>query len=231
MTVPRLSPVDRLRGTGRASDRVFTELSEAIRDVRLLPGEALSETDLAEQLQVSRTPLREALARLADAGLVQVVPQVGTRVARIAMSDVQEARFVRETLELAVFEEACALPVRDVSVLRKVLGNQEAAHAGGDLPEFFRQDEALHIEIFRIGGHPGAWQAVQRMKLQLDRVRRLSLPDPSTTRALIDEHRLIVDALADGRAAEGKAIVRAHARRVVDQTPGMLAQHPDYFTA
>ncbi|MCX5317015.1 GntR family transcriptional regulator [Streptomyces sp. NBC_00154] len=230
MPAPRLSPVDRLRGTGRTSDRVFTELSEAIRDLRLLPGEALSETDLAEQLQVSRTPVREAVARLVDAGLVQVVPQVGTRVARIAMSDAQEARFVRETLEVAVFEEACALPVRDVSVLREILGKQEAAHADGDLAEWFRLDEALHIEIFRIGGHPGAWQAVQRVKLQLDRVRRLSLPDPSTTRDLIDEHRLIVDALADGRTPDGCAAVRAHARRVLEQAPKLLAQHPDYFT-
>ena len=68
------------------------------------------------------------------------------------------------------------------------------------------------------------------MKLQLDRVRRLSLPEPATTRALIDEHRLMVDALADGRVGDGRDAVMAHARRALEQAPAMRAQHPGYFT-
>lgn len=229
MAAPVLSPVDRFSGAGRTSDRVFSVLSSAIRDLRLLPGQSLSETDLAVVLQVSRTPLREAIARLVDVGLVQVVPQVGTRVARIRMADVQEARFVRESLEVAAFADACAVKLRDVSTLRRLLDAQETAHRAQNLPDFFLHDEAMHAEIFRLGGHPGAWQAVQRMKLQLDRLRRLSLPEPSTTRLLINDHRLIVDALAGAHVEEGRRAVSTHARRVLEHEPLMREKHPDFF--
>jgi GntR family transcriptional regulator, rspAB operon transcriptional repressor len=223
-----LAPV--LRSVTRASDRVYDELVSAIRDLRLAPGQALSETDLAEQLRVSRTPLREALARLADAGLIVVVPQVGTRVALIRLRDVEEARFVRESLELSAFETACAQPSVDVSPLRELLEVQEASHAAGDPDAFFAADEALHAHIFAMSGYPGAWQAVQRMKLQLDRLRRLSLPEPATTRSIIDEHRLIVDALQAHNLTDGRALISKHARRVLEQGPALRARHPDYFT-
>jgi DNA-binding GntR family transcriptional regulator len=206
-------------------------LVTAIRDLRLAPGQPLSETELAEQLQVSRTPLREALARLADAGLVVVVPQVSTRVALIRLHDVEEARFVRESLELAAFETVCAQPSVDVSALRGLLEVQETSYTTGDLDAFFASDEALHAQIFALSGYPGAWQAVHRMKLQLDRLRRLSLPDPATTRSIIDEHRLIVDALEAQNVSTGRALISKHARRVIDQGPALRAQHPDYFTA
>jgi len=231
MSTLLLPPLIRVRGTGRTSDRVFDVLAEAIRELGLPPGQSLSETDLAEQLQVSRTPVREAIARLVDVGLVQVVPQVGTSVARIRMADVYEARFVRESLEVAAFEEACASPDCDGSTLRALLERQEVAHIDGNLEQFFAADEEFHMEIFRLSGHAGAWPAVQRMKLQLDRLRRLSLPEKATTRALIDEHRLIVGALEGRDVARGRAHVSAHARRVLELAPHLQRKHPNYFTA
>lgn len=71
-------------------------------------------------------------------------------------------------------------------------GKQRAA-AAGNLEAFFTADEAFHAEIFAISGHPGAWVAGQRMKLQLDRLRRLSLPDTATVTLLISGHSRIVD--------------------------------------
>ena len=223
-----LSPVVRDRG-GRTSDRVFDELVSAIRDLRLPPGRLLSEAELAVELQVSRTPLREALARLADAGLLQVLPQVGTLVARIRMRDAEEARFIRESLETAAFDLACARAVRDVSKLRAVLAAQRAAADKGDMDAFFTADEALHAGIFEMSGFPGAWTAVQRSKFQLDRLRRLSLPDTSTVDDLIDEHTWIVDALEAGDSVGGQAHIRRHARRVLEFGPRLRVLHPDYF--
>lgn len=223
-----LAPVVRDRG-GRTSDRVFDELVAAIRDLRLPPGRLLSEAELAVELQVSRTPLREALARLADAGLLQVLPQVGTLVARIRMRDAEEARFIRETLETAAFDLACSQPARDVSGLRAVLDAQRAAADRGDMDGFFVADEALHAGIFGLSGYPGAWTAVQRSKFQLDRLRRLSLPDTETVDDLIDEHTLIVDALEAGDSAGGQAHIRRHARRVLEFGPRLRTLHPDYF--
>ena len=101
----------------------------------------------------------------------------------------------------------------------------------GDLKQFFAADEEFHMEIFRLSGHAGAWPAVQRMKLQLDWLRRLSLPEKATTRALIDEHRLIAGTLEDRGVAKGRAHISAHARRVLEQAPQLQRKHPNYFTA
>jgi len=225
-----LPPVTRGQRNGRTSDQVFEILAEAIRDLGLPPGQLLSETDLADRLQVSRTPVREAIGRLVQIGLVHVIPQVGTSVAKIRMSDVREACFVREALEVAVFEEACAVPDLPGSTLATSLERQEQAHKVNNLEQFFAADEDFHHEIFRLSGHAGTWPVVQQAKLQLNRVRRLSLPEKATTRALIDEHRLIAQALDERDVTQGRTHVTAHARRVLEMAPALQERHPNYFT-
>lgn len=225
-----VTPIGRDRTRTRTSDRVYGELVSAIRNLRIPPGAALSETDLSEQLQVSRTPLREAMVRLVDNGLVSVIPQVGTTVELIGLRDVEAARFVRESLELSAFAAACADPDRDVSVMRELLAEQERCHARDDIDSFFEADEALHEQIFVLSGYPKVWTAMQPLKLQLDRLRRLSLPDRETVRALIDEHTAIVDALEQGDVAGGSSQISAHIGRVRRYAPALRDQHPDYFT-
>jgi DNA-binding GntR family transcriptional regulator len=225
-----LAAVGRFRTRERASDRVFDELASAIRELRILPGATLSETDLAEQLHVSRTPLREAIARLVETGLVSVVPQVGTRVEPIRLRDVEQARFVRESLEVAAVAAACGKPERDVTTLRSLLADQRRSFRARDLDGFFAADEALHEQIFELSGYPGAWQAMQSTKMHLDRIRRLSLPDPKTVRALIAEHAAIVDAVQEGDAERARALVSRHAGRVTQTAPALRAAHPGYFS-
>lgn len=154
MAARGLIPVIRARDGLRASDRVFDAVGTAIRELRLPPGLLLSESDLAQQLHVSRTPLREAIVRLVDAGLLQVLPQVGTLVAKIRMSDVEEARFVRETLEIGAFELACTPEHRDVSVLHDLLDQQQQAHERGDLEAFFCRRSATRRDFLdgRVSG-------------------------------------------------------------------------------
>ena len=219
----------RSRTRDRASDRVYNELASAIREMRLLPGTSLSETDLAERLHVSRTPLREAISRLVETGLVSVVPQVGTRVEPIRLRDVEQARFVRESLEAAAAAAACAKPERHVEPLRALLADQRRCSRTKDLDGFFAADEALHEQIFQISGYPGAWQMLQPMAMHLDRIRRLSLPDPATLRALIAEHTAIVDAIERGDAETAREFVVKHSRRASVQAPALQVEYPDYF--
>lgn len=226
---PALASVGRVRKRERVSDRVYDELASAIRDMRILPGSALSETDLAERLHVSRTPLREAIARLVETGLVSVVPQVGTRVEPIRLHDVEQARFVRESLEASAAEAVCARPERDVRRLRALLAEQERCFQTHDLDGFFAADEALHEQVFALAGYVGAWQLMQPTKMHLDRIRRLSLPDEATVRALIDEHAAIVEALEAGDPLAARAHVKRHASRASTEAPALMARYPDYF--
>jgi DNA-binding GntR family transcriptional regulator len=224
-----LAAVGNVRTRARASDRVYDELASAILELRILPGTLLSEPNLAEQLQVSRTPLREAIARLVETGLVSVVPQVGTLVEPIRLRDVEQARFVRESLEVAAVAEACAQPERDVTKLRSLLAEQKSSFRSRDFDGFFRADEALHEEIFELSGYPRAWQMMQPMKMQLERIRRLSLPDPKTIEALLEEHAAIVDAVDRGDARRARTLVGKHARKVLADAPSIRLAHPDYF--
>ena len=90
----------------RASDSAFEHLRDAIVGLELPPGAALSDRELCEQLSMSRTPVREALLRLANIGLVEIRPQSGTFVSRIRMAEVHEANFIRRELEGACVREA-----------------------------------------------------------------------------------------------------------------------------
>ncbi|WP_133908900.1 GntR family transcriptional regulator [Actinophytocola oryzae] len=225
-----LAPIVRGRGANRTSDRIFAELEAAICDLRLEPGRLLSETELAGRLGVSRTPLREAIGRLVDVGLVDVTPQVGTRVAMIRASAVEEARFIREALEIAAYRDAAALPHRDVGRMRGLVQLQESAARTRDLEAFFAADEAMHEQVYVLGGHFGAWQAVRRIKPQLDRVRRLGLTDAGLLDTLIAEHAGIVDGLESGDTEAGVAHLRTHCRRVLTTLPALRVSHEHYFT-
>ena len=160
-----------------------------------------------------------------------VVAQVGTSVALIGISEVEEACFVRTALETAAFSQACGDSHRDVSMLRQILARQEKALLAKDSDAFFRSDENLHEEIFRLSGHVGAWDVVRRSKLQLDRLRRLILPEAVATRTLLDEHARIVDLLEIGDAEAGVQLIGVHSRHVLDRVQDIRAQHPEYFTS
>lgn len=228
LTAPKLVGTVARQG-GRASDRVYDALVDAIRSLRIPPGTSISEEELAGQLGVSRTPVREAITRLTDAGLLEVIPQVSTRVARISLQEVREAWFVRESLEQAALGMICRQGPPDVLALRAEIRNQRAACAAGDVDTFFIADEALHSAIFALSGYSGAWRAVVRIKIQLDRLRRLSVPDIRVVTELVDEHEAIVDALEVRDFAEAARHLQSHARRVLVMEPELRDKYPAYF--
>jgi DNA-binding GntR family transcriptional regulator len=213
----------------RVSDVVHERLEAAIRGLAFSPGQELREHELAAQLGVSRTPVREAIGRLADAGLLVVQPQVGTRVARIHLSAVREAQFARQALEVAALEAVCADKQRDVSGVRAHIEEQRAASNAQDFDGFFAADDAMHAEVFRLAGFPRIWDLVWRVKADLDRLRRLSAPDPATIAELIDEHTAIVDHVEAGESTQATTLLRRHAARILDLQPDLVAADPDYF--
>jgi len=225
---PGLGPVNRSARRDRVSDRVHAELVEAIRELRLTPGAVISEHDLTAALGVSRTPVREALARLADSGLVTVVPQVGTRVAAIRMSEVREAQFVRENLELAVLGELCANTDADLSTALRVLPRQQEAMLRGDTDEFFATDERFHAALFAASGHARSWELLRPLKVHLDRVRRVSIPRATALSEVFDEHVAIADAVNRGDVTEARRVATTHVRRVLAYAPTLAADHPDW---
>jgi GntR family transcriptional regulator, rspAB operon transcriptional repressor len=210
--------------------QIYTLLRQAIVSLELTPGQALSDNELAGEYGVSRTPVREALIRLADDGLVEVVPQLGTYVSRISPLEVREAQFIREALELASLPGVAEhVTETDAAALRDLLDAQRTAAAEGDLRRWFELDEDLHRSLLEIAGHPGVWPVVQSAKAHMDRVRMLSLPEPAILADLIAQHADIVEHLLAGRGQQARTVMAGHLRLVLDHLVSFEVRHPDYF--
>lgn len=211
--------------------RVHTLLRARITSLELLPGAPLSENELAGELEVSRTPVREALILLGEEALVDVFPKLGTFVSRISVDAVLEAQFMREALELAALHEAGKRArAEDFAELRAILDAQRAAHAAQDADAFFDLDEAFHRRLMEASGYRTLWRTVATAKAHLDRARRLSLPLPRRIESLIDEHLAVVDALERRDTAAAEQALRGHLQGVFGDLGTIQASRPELFT-
>ena len=177
---------------GRMGTRVFDAVRAAIVQLRFRPGNLLSEADVARQLGVSRQPVREAFIKLAEIGLVDVKPQRGTFVKLISIRQVQDVRFIREAIEVAVVRKAAheASPAR-IAQLHELLEGQRKAGEAADNSEFLRLDEAFHQALAHSVGTDYAWRVLENLKAQMDRVRYLSMPDATPFDVLVGQHAAI----------------------------------------
>jgi GntR family transcriptional regulator, rspAB operon transcriptional repressor len=223
-------PLSTRVGGGSARDQVYVALREAIVSAELEPGRRLSENELADRLGVSRTPVREALARLRDERLVAIVPQLGTFVTLISPDAVADAAFVREALECSAVRLATerAEP-HDLEELQANLAAQERAVERADTEAFDGLDETLHRTLCDLSGREIAWALSRRANGHLDRVRRLSLPEPGYLEEMVAEHRAVVAAVAAHDPEQAEAALRHHLRMVTSTLPRIHAEHPDYF--
>jgi GntR family transcriptional regulator, rspAB operon transcriptional repressor len=225
-----LLPVAERSRRGPARAHVYTALRDAIVAGQLAPGRQISENELAARLGVSRTPIREALQRLREERLVAVVPQYGTFVTHISESAVSDAQFVREALECAAIR-GTALRARDqdLAALEGIIRRQDAAREANDSDSFYVLDDELHQLLCDLSGHDIAWSLSQRAKGHLNRIRRLSMPEPGYMMEMIGEHRAVVAAVAAHDPDEAEQALRHHLRMVLSTLPAIREQHPDYF--
>jgi DNA-binding GntR family transcriptional regulator len=228
----QVQPIRRGPHPGLARAQVYDVLREEIVSLRLPPGARVSDSEWAGQLGVSRTPVREAVLQLADEGLIDIVPQHRTVVARISPTAVQEAQFVREALETAALRVAVErVRPEDEERFRANLTEQRAAQAAGDLDRFYQHDQAFHRLILDMSRHPDLWRIAVRSRAQMDRARRLTLPDPKVIPHLIEQHQTIAERLLAGDRDGAEAALRTHLRLVAVNLPRLIEQHPGYFDA
>lgn len=213
---------------GTHSARIVGALRDAIVRLDYKPGDALSEAEIGARFGVSRQPVREAFIKLAGSGLLLIRPRRATRVVQISERLVLEARFLREALEVEIVRRAAADPLPGYrEVLDREIDAQEAAAARGDAVAFHAADERFHHAVARMVGLGFAWELIDAQKMQLDRVRFMTLtPGMAET---IREHRAMADAVLAGRAAEAEAVLRHHLGKIEALLAAAKAIHPDYF--
>jgi GntR family transcriptional regulator, rspAB operon transcriptional repressor len=202
-------------GATSKAERVYRELRRRIRELALPPGAPLRKEDIALEMGVSRAPVSEAIARLAEEALVDVFPQHGSFVAPIRAEDVRESLFIRTALEVeAIRRVTLAADPTLMAQLEENLVAEAAALKAGDLLAFYDLDEALHATIFSSLEAPRALRLLDAARAPLDRPRRLGLPEAGRPEATLAEHRRMVDAIASGDPEFAAAAMRAHLAQV-----------------
>jgi DNA-binding GntR family transcriptional regulator len=216
--------------TRRASDYAFEHLREAIVGLELPPGSALSDRELCETLSMSRTPVREALLKLANLGLVEIRPQAGTFVSRIRMKEVFEANFIRRELEGACVREAAKLITENQrNELMFLIDQQKLDHSAQNLKVFSRLDIEFHSAIHTIAGNAMCRTIIRDVRMFMDRLRNLSLYRPADLSEIIADHLAIAKALANGDPNGAERAMDHHMDRVRHVAKTLMAHYPDYF--
>jgi DNA-binding GntR family transcriptional regulator len=211
-------------------EEVQERLRDAILSVRFLPGQALSENDIVDMLHVSRTPVREALQRLSNEGLIHVVPQVGTFVARMDLARIREALFMREAIECAALARVPAkLGQDDEKSLQRIVSDHRRAIRDGDPARIFAADDAFHRALLDLAGVPGAWRYVREAREMHRRVRALSHAEYDSARRSVGQHASVVAELAAGRRSAAIELLREHIRMNAAFAEDMALKHPEYF--
>jgi len=198
--------------------------------MRLLPGAAISEQEIANTRGVSRTPVREAILRLAKERLVEVVPKSGTFVGRIPLSALPESLVARQALEAITVKAATerASPSQILG-LKALIEQQREAVAANDVEVFFHSDETFHAAIANIAGYPGFWEIVQKLKVQIDRYRWLTVSLESIMEFALQEHIEILDAIERKDGAAAVEQMNKHLNRLRSRIASDWNQYPEYF--
>ncbi len=223
-----LQPLNAFPGT--LAQKTYGSLKQAILSLQLKPGEVLRKPEICEQLGVSRSPVAEALARLAVEGLVDVVPQAGTFVARFSIEEIREGAFLREALELAAVEMLTPVISSDQLIqLRRNIRIQEALVADGDFPGFYQMDRKMHELMLSFTGFKRLPQMAQTSWVHVDRARQLILPQPGRIQATLEEHRAILDALEKRDVDAARQATRYHLRQLVAVLEPLMRSRPELF--
>jgi GntR family transcriptional regulator, rspAB operon transcriptional repressor len=212
------------------SAQIYELAREAIVSLWLKPGQAVSEKEIASQLGVSRTPVREALMRLSDEGLIEVFRQSGTFVSPIKLHDVYEGQLVREALELAVVRQATKkFDQRMESRFEALLARQRECAKWNDYDGFHALDEEFHRTISECSGTPRVWRIIISAKAQLDRVRRLGIRAPGQFQQILQQHESIVAGMKSGDEALAASALQEHLNAVFTSIRLLLDEHSAYF--
>ncbi|HEV2676385.1 MAG TPA: GntR family transcriptional regulator [Aliidongia sp.] len=223
-------PIDLQLTTGRRATiamQIYRHLRRLIVAGDYAPLQSLSENELAARFRVSRTPIREALGKLEEEKLVSILPQYGTFVAPIVPDRVFSDQFVREALECAAIGEAATRCTEaDARILWAIIEDQRNASSE---KAFFAADEAMHRALMAVADQEAAWQVVDAAKVNIDRIRHLSVRHTFKRRLILTEHERIIDAVVAHDRERAVAAMREHLRGVFASSAQMMLTYPEFF--
>lgn len=230
------SEMEQLRDRRRVSlgDQIYKQLRDSIVFLHLKPGQMVYENEIAEQLKVSRTPVREAFRLLMSEQLIDIQPQRGTKVNLISVRKIEEARFIREHLEIGAFRLAANMWNEQIArtyetQLLALLEQQQLAVEDQDAAGLLKYDEDFHKLILTITGNQTLLQVIDHMRAHINRIRFLVLHEFRHMERIVAEHREILESLRAGRTEQTAELLSKHFRKLDRELPELRAAFPQYF--
>ena len=227
-TLPDNVKIDRKR---RIMPQVYDLLHEAIVSLWFKPGQPLKERAIYQQLQISRTPVREAFLRLSEEEFLTILPQAGTYVSRICVRDLEESQFIRESLELGSVRWAVRNFTPELSnALEDLLEQQFKCVRQEDREQLWRLDEQFHKTIAEFKHTSQVWKITKNAKAHMDRAVRLAYPWIEQITTITDQHHGLVKLMQQGDVAGVEELMRKHLNMIYTFLDPMIERNPDYFT-
>jgi DNA-binding GntR family transcriptional regulator len=227
--VPRSA--ERLDRDRQAAPQVFERLRDMIISLVLPPGSPLSRAALAAQFGVSSTPVRDALMRLDEEGLVDVFPQYATVVSRIDVRRAHQAHFLRQALELEIVRALAISPDEAfIAGLQRTIGLQQQFAKAGDFEKFMAADNDFHAQLYAAADKQDIWVLVRSRSGHIDRLRRLHLPSPGKAQDIVRHHRLIAKAIGAGDGDDAQRHLRTHLSGTLSYIDTIRARYPEYLS-
>ena len=210
----------------------YRVLYNGIMSLDFPPGMLLVDAELSQALQISRTPIREAIVSLVESKLVEVYPQRSSCVSRLNLDAIEEGVFLRYNIERAILREAIRnADGNDLSLMRQNIEQQKSNLESGNLDRYMELDNAFHKLLYLAAGKPWTWSTVMRIVTHHDRVRRLQVRlGTDQLWPAHEEHRQLFHAVMTRSEANMDDFLYEHLtagyRRAL---PELMQKYPDYF--
>lgn len=210
--------------------QVYEVLRKRIIALEFKPGATISKAVLADSMGISQTPVREAILRLEEEGLVDVYPQSRTIVTLLDLRQARELQIMRSAIE-SQLAKAIATKADEqlIETLADTISTQTAALKSEDFEAFAKADAAFHEAQYRFCDVAGLWDVVTRRRGHMDRFRRLHLPVHDKERQVLSEHRKIFKAIRSKKPDAAEEATRYHLSRTFAVTDQIVTAFPEYF--
>ena len=211
-------------------DSVYYSLRKNIMHLNLKPGESINTKEIAEQLGVSRSPVRDSLIKLQEEGLITSIPKKGTIISKIDLNRVKEERFLRLCLEekIVVLFLKCYSD-SDLTDLKINMENQNKSIAKKDMELFLEYDDQFHEIFFRATNKMLCWESLKNMSGHYRRVRLMALWNGIVVDYVIGQHEQFLKLIQDKNIEELNKLIEMHLTQQNKEEKTLLEEYPDYF--
>ncbi|WP_400242750.1 GntR family transcriptional regulator [Niallia sp. JL1B1071] len=211
-------------------DYSYNILKEKIMGLELEPGTKISEKEIADELNVSRTPVREAFLKLAQEELLDIIPQYGTIVSRINLEHVEEGRFIREMVEKEIVVLASEnFPESFRFRLEGNIRMQELCMEQNNFQKIFELDEEFHQLLFAACRKERTWNMLQLLNSHFKRLRLLRLSSDTNWETIITQHKLLYKLILNKEGKKASEIMEKHLQLAVLEQHVLKEKYPHYF--